>query len=343
MGRQRVSARANDADRAALDLRRHRRLRAHLSHRHRDLHCRFDRLRALAKSDRCSLRRAAFKASARRRSSRPRSRSRALPFRARMLGVAIGIQSLIVSVSTAAGPAIGGLILTFGSWPLLFWINVPFALVSLALSGRLPDMPRATHRFDWFSAVFSGAALALFITGLDQLRAPANTIFFGIEVAGAFILGTIVVRRQSALEVPFIAIDLLADPHHPALPDGVVHRVHRPERIADRAAVLLSLAGLCRRRDRLPDDAVSDRLGTRRDRRRTARRSLSCGHPRLDRPRHFRAGDGAARAHAGSSGHLGHRLAHHARRRGLRGCSSRRICARWSARRRATAAARSPD
>jgi DHA2 family multidrug resistance protein-like MFS transporter len=74
-----------------------------------------------------------------------------------MLGIAIGIQSLIVSVSTAAGPAIGGLILTFGTWPLLFWINVPFSLLSLALSGKLPDMPRATHRFDWFSAVFNCA------------------------------------------------------------------------------------------------------------------------------------------------------------------------------------------
>ena len=125
------------------------------------------------------------------------------------LGVAIGIQSLIVSASTAAGPAIGGLILTFGSWPVLFWINVPCALLALALSGRLPDMPRATHRFDWFSAVLSGSALALFITGLDQLRAPANTIFFAVEIIGAIVLGTIVVRRQSGLEVPFIALDLL--------------------------------------------------------------------------------------------------------------------------------------
>jgi DHA2 family multidrug resistance protein-like MFS transporter len=126
-----------------------------------------------------------------------------------MLGMAIGIQSLIVSVSTAAGPSIGGLVLTFGTWPLLFWINVPFGLIALVLSGKLPEMPRATHRFDWFSAVFSGAALALFITGLDQLRAPANTVFFAIEVAAAFILGTIVVRRQTGLEVPFIATDLL--------------------------------------------------------------------------------------------------------------------------------------
>lgn len=126
-----------------------------------------------------------------------------------MLGLAIGVQSLIVSISSAAGPAIGGLILGIGSWPWLFWINVPFALVALALSGMLPDMPRASHRFDWLSAVLSGATLALFITGLDQLRAPANPALFAFEVAAALILGTIAVRRQAHLETPFIPIDLL--------------------------------------------------------------------------------------------------------------------------------------
>jgi DHA2 family multidrug resistance protein-like MFS transporter len=126
-----------------------------------------------------------------------------------MLGAAIGIQSLIVSTASAAGPSIGGLILGLGSWPWLFWINVPFGLIALALSGLLPEMPRASHRFDWASAVFSGATLALFITGLDQLRAPANTVFFALEIAGALILGTIVVRRQRQLDPPFIAIDLL--------------------------------------------------------------------------------------------------------------------------------------
>ena len=126
-----------------------------------------------------------------------------------MLGVAIGIQSLVVSTASAAGPSIGGLILGLGSWPWLFWINVPFGLIALALSGLLPEMPRASHRFDWPSAVLSGATLALFITGLDQLRAPANTIFFAIETGGALLLGWIVVRRQRELDPPFIAIDLL--------------------------------------------------------------------------------------------------------------------------------------
>lgn len=125
------------------------------------------------------------------------------------LGLAIGIQSLIVSISSAAGPALGGLILGVGSWPWLFWINVPFALISLALSGMLPEMPRSAHRFDWLSAAFSGSALALFITGLDQLRAPANTALFALEVGGALVLGWFVVRRQSQLETPFLATDLL--------------------------------------------------------------------------------------------------------------------------------------
>ena len=130
-------------------------------------------------------------------------------FPASMLGVAIGIQSMVVSISSAAGPALGGFILGVGSWPWLFWINVPFGVLALALSGLLPAMPRASHKFDWWSAVLSGAALALFITGLDQLRAPANVVAFGLEIVAAVVLGTIVVRRQSTLDPPFLAVDLL--------------------------------------------------------------------------------------------------------------------------------------
>ena len=192
-----------------------------------DLHRRVDRLRDRAQPDRCSSRRAACKASARPAilaTSQPITR---FAFPRTMLGMAIGIQSLIVSISSAAGPSIGGLILGLGSWPWLFWINVPFALVALALSGMLPDMPRATHRFDWLSAVFSGATLALFITGLDQLRAPANTVFFALEIAGALILGHDRRAPASAARDAVHRDRPVADPHHPALADDVVHRVHR--------------------------------------------------------------------------------------------------------------------
>ena len=125
------------------------------------------------------------------------------------LGFAIGLQSLIVSISSAGGPSAGGLILGIGSWPWLFWINVPFGLLALALSGMLPAMPRATHRFDWQSGALSGATLALFITGLDQLRAPAHVATFAVELGAAIVLGTLLVRRQHGMDPPFIALDLL--------------------------------------------------------------------------------------------------------------------------------------
>ncbi len=130
-------------------------------------------------------------------------------FPAAMLGMALGIQGLIVSSSSAAGPSIGGFILGVGSWPWLYWINVPFGLIVLAFSGLLPEMPRSSHRFDWASAVLSGLTLALFITGLDQLRAPPNVGLFAAETGSALVLGTILVRRQRTLDPPFLAIDLL--------------------------------------------------------------------------------------------------------------------------------------
>jgi DHA2 family multidrug resistance protein-like MFS transporter len=139
-------------------------------------------------------------------SSQPISR---FSFPIAMLGVAIGIQSVISSTSQAAGPSIGGLILGIGSWRWLYWINVPFGAIALALSGLLPRMPRGSHPFDWPSAALSGATLALFITGLDELRAPANVALFALETGAAAILGTVAVRRQRSLDPPFLAVDLL--------------------------------------------------------------------------------------------------------------------------------------
>jgi DHA2 family multidrug resistance protein-like MFS transporter len=130
-------------------------------------------------------------------------------FPAAMLGVALGIQGVIVSTSSAAGPSVGGIILAFGSWPWLFWINVPFGILALALSGLLPALPRSSHRFDWTSAVLSGATITLFITGIDQLRAPADPWLCAAETIGALILGTLLVRRQRGLDPPFIAVDLM--------------------------------------------------------------------------------------------------------------------------------------
>jgi DHA2 family multidrug resistance protein-like MFS transporter len=128
---------------------------------------------------------------------------------ARMLGVAVGIQTLVISISGAAGPSIGGFILGVGSWPWMFWINLPFGILCLAFGGLLPLTPRQPHRFDWASAVMSGTTLVLLITGIDQLRIAGHLAFSIAELSAAVVLGTLLVRRQPTLDTPIFAIDLL--------------------------------------------------------------------------------------------------------------------------------------
>ncbi len=47
---------------------------------------------------------------------------------------AIGLWSGISGVALAAGPLLGGLLIQVGSWPLIFWVNLPIGVIALALA-----------------------------------------------------------------------------------------------------------------------------------------------------------------------------------------------------------------
>jgi DHA2 family multidrug resistance protein-like MFS transporter len=128
---------------------------------------------------------------------------------AHLLGMAVGIQTLVISISGTVGPSLGGLILGIGSWPWMFWLNLPFGIVCLACGGLLPLTPRGSHRFDIVSAILSASTLVLVITGVDQLRFPGHALWSACELAAALATGVALVRRQRSLEVPLFATDLL--------------------------------------------------------------------------------------------------------------------------------------
>jgi MFS family permease len=69
-------------------------------------------------------------------------------FRGSERGRAFGIMGSTIGVSTAAGPVIGGLILTAVSghdnWRWVFYVNVPIGLIALVLAARL--VPGVTSR-----------------------------------------------------------------------------------------------------------------------------------------------------------------------------------------------------
>lgn len=60
-----------------------------------------------------------------------------------LLNRALGAFSAVIGASTAAGPVIGGLLVSVFSWNSVFFVNVPVGLVALVLGRRLltPNQP----------------------------------------------------------------------------------------------------------------------------------------------------------------------------------------------------------
>src|SRR4051812_22443687 len=54
----------------------------------------------------------------------------------KMLGRGIGYNALVLSFSAAAGPTIAALILTVGSWPWLFLINLPIGIAAFVVARK---------------------------------------------------------------------------------------------------------------------------------------------------------------------------------------------------------------
>ncbi|WP_242538489.1 MFS transporter [Trinickia acidisoli] len=127
-----------------------------------------------------------------------------------MLGVGVGYASLVVAVSSAAGPSIASAILSVAHWQWLFLVNVPLGLVALAIGARsLPITPTSGKRLNLLSAFLNAVTFGLLISGLATLS-NAGSAQRGIEVIGAALaVGVVFIRRENRLAEPMLPIDLL--------------------------------------------------------------------------------------------------------------------------------------
>jgi len=129
------------------------------------------------------------------------------------LGRGIGINALVVAVSSAVGPTIAGVVLAVANWPWLFAVNVPIGIAAVLVGLRsLPRTPPSPHRFDIASALLSAATFGLLIASIDALGHGEGFPFFIAEMAATIGLGTVLVRRQLALPAPMLPVDLLKIP-----------------------------------------------------------------------------------------------------------------------------------
>ena len=131
------------------------------------------------------------------------------------LGRGMGINSLIVAVSTAAGPTVAAAILSVASWQWLFLINVPVCLAALCLALRfLPDNQQKAQgqRFDVPSAIMNALTFGLLISALSGFAQGQSGKLILAEVVVLVFVGVVFIRRQLRLPVPLFPVDLLRIP-----------------------------------------------------------------------------------------------------------------------------------
>jgi len=129
------------------------------------------------------------------------------------LGRGVGINGLVVTGCSAAGPSFAAAVMAVSSWQWLFLIQVPLGIVALFLSLRfLPRTPLAGAPFDPISAVLNALTFGLFITALDGVGRGQLPWVIALEFALTAAIGFVFVRRQLGLRVPMLPVDLFAKP-----------------------------------------------------------------------------------------------------------------------------------
>jgi DHA2 family multidrug resistance protein-like MFS transporter len=131
----------------------------------------------------------------------------------RMLGRGIGINTVVVAISAAAGPTIASAILSVATWPWLFAVNVPIGIAAFAIGARaLPRTPRGTHEFDVAGAALSAAVFGFLIGSIDAGGHGEAGKFVAVELALAIVCGFLLVRRERGRAAPLFPVDLLRIP-----------------------------------------------------------------------------------------------------------------------------------
>jgi EmrB/QacA subfamily drug resistance transporter len=103
-------------------------------------------------------------------------------------GLALGALGIPILLAPAIGPTLGGYIVTFLGWQLIFYINVPIGIAGVILSSLFLHQNHAERRahFDIPGFIFSASGLALLLYGISD----ASTDGWGsIKVFGCLMFG----------------------------------------------------------------------------------------------------------------------------------------------------------
>lgn len=117
---------------------------------------------------------------------------------------ALGLLSIVASVSAAVGPTIGGALVGWQGWPTIFLVNLPAVAVSLALAlialprDEKPPVPvrLLMRQFDLPGAGLFSAALGFLLVFLVSLHDHPSWWALALSVLAAAVLVAVERRRE---------------------------------------------------------------------------------------------------------------------------------------------------
>ncbi len=126
-------------------------------------------------------------------------------------GQAIGTWSGFTAITTAIGPLLGGWLIQHASWRWVFFINLPFAAIVIAISlWHIPESRSVTaRRIDWLGALVGTVGLGGLVFGFVESTNLGwrNPLVFGSLIVGiAGVVGFIIV--ESKVSSPMVPLKL---------------------------------------------------------------------------------------------------------------------------------------
>ncbi|GAK10069.1 LOW QUALITY PROTEIN: membrane component of multidrug resistance system [Geomicrobium sp. JCM 19038] len=125
-------------------------------------------------------------------------------------GFAMGVWGVAVMIAPTIGPTIGGLLLEFFSWHMLFLMNIPTAFISLLLAIKFlqEDAQKERRQFDWLGFLFVTGGILGTLIGIDALQTNAGVYVYLLIFSGIVLLGLFVVHELRTSE-PLLDISIL--------------------------------------------------------------------------------------------------------------------------------------
>lgn len=131
------------------------------------------------------------------------------------LGRVMATNAVIVAVTAASGPTLGGAILSVGHWSWIFLMNIPLGLAALLLGWKLlPHNPPAkeVQHLDGQSVVLNAVFFGLLIYTIESMAHNGLSTLLILQGVVTVLVGVLYIRRQLQISMPILPVDLFRIP-----------------------------------------------------------------------------------------------------------------------------------